>query len=434
MLTAATLVTHVLRQKPLPVASVLLPEALPEARSVLDMFKLTKRAVERLEPESRDYLIWDRDLRGFGIRVYPSGKKTYLIQYRVGRRTRRITIGQHGALTSDEARNRAKQLLGDVARGGDPSGDKQRKMRDPTVAELCERFPEEYVDQHCKPTTARDYRSIIRRFIKPKLGPIQIAEVTRSDVITFHHGLRATPYQANRAASMLSKLFNLAEDWGLRQAGSNPARRIKKFREEEKKRYLSDEEQDRLGAVMAEALADGSESLPAVSALLLLIYTGCRLNEVLTLRWDYVKTHHLELPDSKTGRRRIPLPCEAHDILMELPREAGNPFVILGENEGSHMVNLQQPWRRIRHLAGLGDVRIHDLRHTYASVAMQSGIDPFTLKEILGHKNLQTTLRYAHLADDAVQRAAGSVATRLASRMRQSQGRDIAAGRLRLVE
>ncbi|MYM55193.1 site-specific integrase [Thalassovita mangrovi] len=383
------------------------------------MFKLTKRSVEGFEIEKQDYLVWDRDVRGFGVRVYPSGKKTYLVQYRAGRRTRRVTIGQHGVLTADEARGEARQLLAAVARGEDPSAQRQAKRHAPTIAGLCDRFLEEYVDQHCKPTTARDYRSIIRRFIRPKLGPLAIADVTRADVVAFHHGLRETPYQANRAASMLSKLFNLAEDWGLRQAGSNPARRIKKFREEEKKRYLSDEEQIRLGEVLAESLEEGTESVYVVSAILLLIYTGCRLNEILTLRWDYVTTHHLELPDSKTGRRRIPLPREAYDILTELPRAPKNPYVILGEVEGAPLVNLQKPWRRIRAKAGIDDVRIHDLRHTYASVAMKDGIDPFTLKEIMGHKNLTTTLRYAHLADDAVQRAAGSVAARLARAVRK---------------
>jgi integrase len=257
--------------------------------------------------------------------------------------------------------------------------------------------------------------------IRPRLGPLQINEVTRADVVAFHHKLRVTPYQANRAAAMLSKLFNLAEDWGLRQAGSNPARRIKKFREEEKKRFLSDEEQMRLGAVLVESLEDDSETIYTVSALMLLIYTGCRLNEILTLKWAYVTAHHLELPDSKTGRRRIPLPREAYDTLQNLPRRDGNPYVILGESMDGPLVNLQKPWSRIRKRAGLEGVRMHDLRHTYASVAMKDGIDPFTLKEIMGHKNLQTTLRYAHLADDAVQRAAGSVASRLASAMQRRE-------------
>ena len=385
------------------------------------MFRLTKRSVEALEIAAQDYLIWDKDVRGFGVRVYPSGKKTYLVQYRSGRRTRRVTIGQHGVLTADEARTEARQLLASVARGEDPSAARQAKRHAPTIAGLCDRFLEQYVDQYCKPTTARDYRSIIQRFIRPQLGPIAIAEITRADVVAFHHRMRDTPYQANRAASILSKLFNVAEDWGLRPAGSNPARRIKKYWEEEKKRYLSADEQVRLGETLAEALEDGSESIHAVSAILLLLYTGCRLGEILTLRWDYVTSHHLELPDSKTGRRRIPLPREAYDILAALPREPGNPFVILGDVRGQRLVNLQKPWNRIRKRAGIVDVRIHDLRHTYASVAMQDGIDPFTLKEILGHKNLTTTLRYAHLADEAVQRAAGSVAARLARSVKQDR-------------
>lgn len=387
------------------------------------MFRLTKRSVEGLEIADQDFLVWDRDVCGFGVRVYPSGKKTYVVQYRSGRRTRRVTIGQHGVLTAEEARTEARQMLASVARGQDPSAIRHARRHAPTIGGLCDRFLEQYVDQHCKPTTARDYRSIIRRFIRPQLGPIAIAEITRADVVAFHHRLRETPYQANRAASMLSKLFNMAEDWGLRPAGSNPARRIKKFREEEKKRYLSDDEQVRLGQTLSDALEDGSESIYAVSAVLLLIYTGCRLGEILTLRWEYVTSHHLELPDSKTGRRRIPLPREAYDILAELPREPGNPFVILGDVPGQRLVNLQKPWNRIRKRAGIEDVRMHDLRHTYASVAMKDGIDPFTLKEILGHKNLTTTLRYAHLADDAVQRAAGSVAARLARAVQNNKRR-----------
>lgn len=388
------------------------------------MFRLTKRSVEDLAPAEKEYFAWDGDVRGFGVRIYPSGRKLYLVQYRSGKRTRRHNIGAHGVLTADAARKEARRLLGDVAHGSDPSAERQSKRSAPTVAGLCDRFLEEYVDQHCKPATARDYRSIMRRFIRPRLGPLAIAEVTRADVVAFHHALQDTPYQANRAASMLSKLFNLAEDWGLRQAGSNPARRIKKFREEEKKRYLSEDEQIALGNVLANCLEDGSETIHTVSAILLLIYTGCRHGEILNLKWDYVTPHHLELPDSKTGRRRVPLPREAHDILMELPRRKGNPFVILGESTTGPMINLQKPWRRIRHLTGLDDVRIHDLRHTYASVAIQNGIDPFTLKEIMGHKNLQTTLRYAHLADETVQRAAGTVAARLAGAIRtRSNGR-----------
>jgi integrase len=269
----------------------------------------------------------------------------------------------------------------------------------------------------------KSYQTYIETCIKPRLGNRKIDDVTRADVVNFHHDLRDRPYTANRTVAVLSKMFNLAEDWGLRREGSNPARRIRKFREEEKKRYLSDNEQARLGQAMSDALDGGTETEYAVAAISLLMLTGCRLGEILTLKWDYVTPYHLELPDSKTGRRRIPLPREAYEIITALPRLVGNPFVILGETDHGHLVNLQKPWLRLRKAAGLEDVRMHDLRHTYASVAVMSGIDPFLLKEIMGHKNLQITLRYAHFADEAVQRAAGSVASRLAGSMTRRASR-----------
>ena len=383
------------------------------------MAKLTKRLVESLEVCETDYLLWDEDLAGFGVRVFPSGRKSYLVQYRADGRTRRRSIGQQGALTAEEARKEARKLLGEVARGGNPSEERKSRLQAPTVASLCDRFLNDYAAEHCKPSTAKGYEIVIRRCIRPKLGARKIIDVTRSDIVAFHHDLRGKPYMANRAVSILSKMFNLAEDWGLRSEGTNPARRVKKFKEEEKKRYLSEEEQGRLGRVLLEALENGEESPYAVSAVFLLLLTGCRLSEILTLKWEYVGRFHLELPDSKTGRRRIPLPHEAREILDSLERLPDNPYVIVGEVEGQHLVNLQKTWLRVRKRAGVDDVRMHDLRHTYASVAVMNGIDPFTLKEILGHKSLQTTLRYAHLADDAVQKAAGSVASRLGQALRQ---------------
>lgn len=394
------------------------------------MMKLTKRAIDQLEATDKDYFVWDSELSGFGVRVMPSGRKSYLIQYRAGGRSRRRTIGQHGVLTADQARMEARKLLGDVARGENPAEDRQRKLREPTIASLCDRFLDEYAAHHCKPSTQSGYRTYINTCIRPRLGARKIGDLTRAEVVAFHHDLRDRPYTANRAVAMLSRMFNLAEDWGLRREGSNPARRIKKYREEEKKRYLSDDEQARLGQVLDDMLETGQETEFVVAAISLLVLTGCRLGEILTLKWDYVTSRHLELPDSKTGRRRIPLPREAYDIIMSLPRLVGNPYVILGNSDHGHLVNLNSPWLRIRKLAGFDDVRMHDLRHTYASVAVMSGIDPFLLKEIMGHKNLQTTLRYSHFADEAVQRAAGSVAGKLAGAL----GRRSVQSKLRLVQ
>ncbi len=394
--------------------------------------KLTKRIVDDLAIAATDYMVWDEEIAGFGIRVFPSGRKSYLVQYRARGRTRRRAIGQHGVLTADEARKCAKTLLGDVAKGGNPAEDRRRMHQSPNVSSLCDRFLTEYVAHHCKPSTVKSYHIMVERCIKPRLGSRKIIDVRRADIVEFHHGMRDTPYMANRTTSVLSKIFNLAEDWGLRMEGSNPARRIQKFKEEEKKRYLTDPEQQRLGEVLGDAVESGEETIYAVSAIYLLMLTGCRLGEILTLRWDYVRPNHLELPDSKTGRRRIPLPREARDVIYALPRVHDNPFVIVGEGEGAHLVNLQKTWIRVKTRAGLADVRMHDLRHTYASVAVMSGIDPFLLKEIMGHKNLQTTLRYAHFADDAVQRAAGSVASRLSGMLRKS-GQAVNRPALRVV-
>jgi integrase len=167
-------------------------------------------------------------------------------------------------------------------------------------------------------------------------------------------------------------------------------------------------------------LRGGEISRYVFAAFYLLLLTGCRLGEIQKLQWDFVTRTHLELPDSKTGRRRIPLPRAARDLLNTLDRRHGNPFVILGNHGTGYYHDLQKPWRKIRARAGLEDVRVHDLRHTYASVAVINGIDPFMLKEILGHKNLSTTLRYAHLSDDAVQKAAGQIANRMASALGRS--------------
>lgn len=382
------------------------------------MSKLTKRLVESLSVDEGDKIFWDSELAGFGLRVYATGRKVYLVQYRAKGRSRRKALGKHGVLTADEARKEARLVQADVARGGDPSGERSALLRGPTIKDLSDRFLSEHVAHHCKPSTHYDYTGMFKNLINPALGHIKISEITRADIVAFHHNKRDVPYRANRAVSVLSKMLTVAEDWGIRPQNSNPATRIKKYREEEKKRYLSDDEQARLGNVLFEGLKSGDYSEYVVAAFYLLLLTGCRLREIQTLQWAFVTNTHLELPDSKTGRRRIPLPLEAREVLAALPRREGNPYVILGDSPDGHYNDLQKPWRKIRATAHLNDVRLHDLRHTYASVAVTNGIDPFMLKEILGHKNLSTTLRYSHLADDAVQRAAGSIASRMASAIR----------------
>lgn len=371
------------------------------------MPKLTKRSVDALPVrQGEDYIVFDDEVSGFGLRVMPSGRKTYMVQYRAGGRTRRVAIGGHGTLTTEQARQRAKELLGSVARGENPAQVLSEHRGAPTVRSAGERFYREHVLQRCKPTTQREYRRALDLFIYPALGSFKVVDVKRSDVARLHHAHRDKPYQANRTLGVLSKLFNLLEVWGLRPDGSNPCRHVAKYTERKRERFLSAGELQRLGQVLAECETDGSESPFVVAAFRLLVLTGCRLSEVQTLRWAYVNGGYLELPDSKTGARRIPLPPAALRVLDALPRDPENPFVIAGTVAGQAVTDLQKPWRRVRARAGLDAVRIHDLRHTYASNAVMNGMSLPLVGKLLGHSVLQTTMRYAHLADEQVRQAA----------------------------
>lgn len=379
------------------------------------MPKLTKRTIDALTAEASDYFVWDSQIGGFGVRVMPSGAKTYQAQYRKGGRTRRVSLGRHGKITVDEARRLAKDVMGQVAMGVNPAEEIALERRAPTVASLCDRFFKEHAEERCKPSTQKEYRRALDLFIKPSIGSFKVIDVERKDIAALHHKFRDTPYQANRTLQVLSKMFNMAEIWGLRPDGSNPCRHEPKYREEKRERYLSQCELQRLGNVLCEAERDGSESVHVVAAFRLLILTGCRLKEIQTLRWNYITDSGMELPDTKTGARRIPLPAAARAVLSTLPRTPGNPYVIEGKLENSHITDLQHPWRRIRARAGLDDVRIHDLRHTYASNAVSSGMPIQMVGRLLGHTQIQTTMRYAHLADDPVKRAAEENANRLSA-------------------
>ena len=379
------------------------------------MAKLTKRAVDALEPAAKDYFVWDSQIAGFGLRVMPSGAKTYQAQYRKGGRTRRVSVGRHGKITVEEARKLAKEIMGQVAKGENPAEDISQHRKAPTVAALCERFFEAHAKERCKPSTQKEYRRAIDLFIVPAIGSFKVVDVERRDIAELHHRFRDKPYQANRTLGVLSKMFNLAEIWGLRPDGSNPCRHVPKYREVKRERYLNQNELQRLGHVLSEVERDGTETPFVVAAFRLLLLTGCRLGEIQTLKWDYITDTGMELPDTKTGARRIPLPQPARDVLTHLPRSPGNPYVIEGKIAGKYATDLQHPWRRIRARAGLAGVRIHDLRHTYASNAVSSGMPIQMVGRLLGHSQIQTTMRYAHLADDPVRQAAEENAARLGS-------------------
>jgi integrase len=381
--------------------------------------KITKRAVDALVPASSDQFLWDQDLKGFGLKVTPAGKKIYIFQYRRGGRnfpTQRVKIGAHGRFTPDSARKEATRLSGTIAAGNDPAAVRADERCAPDVNDLVRRFLSEHVATKTKPRTAVEYQRLLRKIIVPALGRRRVGDIRNQDVAKLHHDLRATPYDANRALAVLSKMFNLAEKWGDRPLGSNPCRHVEKYRERKRERLLSEVELSRLG----DALASYDGSSFVVAAVKLLVFTGARLSEVLGLRWEWIDFERGEarLPDSKTGAKTLHLPPPALEVLANLPRIEGNPYVIVGAISGARLVNLQKPWRAIRKAARLDDVRLHDLRHAFASVAAASGMGLPIIGKMLGHTQPATTARYAHLASDPVKAAAAAVAGKIEGAMR----------------
>ena len=387
------------------------------------MPKLTKRTVESVRPDpDHEVIVWDNDLPGFGVRVWPSGKRTYILKYRTrDGRQRKATIGRHGPLTPEQARNRALKWLSEAKHGHDPAGDEAEIRRAPTVDHLAER----YMEQHARPkkraaSIEADQRSL-KLHILPKLGRKKVNSITRADIAQLHYKMREKPIAANRALALLSKMFNLAEKWGLRADNSNPCRHIERYKERRMERFLSNEELARLGEVLAEAERTRTGLPSAIAAIRLLLFTGCRRSEILTLQWEHVDFERqcLRLPESKTGSKTVYLSPPALEVLTGIEREEGSPYVITGAKPGSHLVNLTKPWQRIRKMAGLEGVRIHDLRHSFASMAVAGGLSLPVIGALLGHTQPATTQRYAHLAADPLKQAANLTGNRIAAAMKQ---------------
>jgi integrase len=383
--------------------------------------KITIGSVKALAAATgKEALLRDTLLAGFEVRLRPGGTPVYTVRYRAGNGRaapmRRVTIGKHGSpWTPETARAEARRLLGQVAHGKDPARDKTEEKTAPTIAALAGNFMAEHTVAKRKGSTAAEYKRLLDKIILPTLGKRKVGDVTRADVAKLHHVNRAAPYQANRALAVLSKMFTLSEQWGLRPDGSNPCRHVEKFAERKRERMLSPAELGRLG----DALGAFDGSIYAVTAIKLLIFTGARLGEILGLQWQWIDFERGEarLPDSKTGAKTLHLPPPALAVLAELPRVEGNPHIIVGGVAGAALVNLEKPWRVIRKKAELEEVRLHDLRHAFASVAAASGMGLPIIGKMLGHTQAQTTQRYAHLASDPVKAAAATVAGKIAAAM-----------------
>ncbi|HKM71338.1 MAG TPA: tyrosine-type recombinase/integrase [Stellaceae bacterium] len=384
-----------------------------------DRKRIGLREVRALGPGE---IVWDSGLPGFAARRQHSDAVSYVLKYRIrsGRQQRWHTIGRHGApWTPETARAEALRVLGEVAKGADPAGAKAAAKAAPTVTELAVRFLAEHAEAKRKPRTAREYRRLIEKVILPVLGQRRVADVTRQDVARLHHAKRATPTEGNRTLALLSVMFTFAERQGERLDGSNPCRHVERFPQRLRERFLSADELARLGDTLA--AYRGSPYHPAT--IKLLVFTGARLSEVLGLQWDWVSLERGEarLPDSKTGAKTIYLPPPALEVLAGLPRVEGNPYV-LGARRSTTFI--EKPWRVIREAAGLTDVRLHDLRHAFASVAASAGMGLPIIGKMLGHTQVQTTQRYAHLASDPVKAAAAAVAGKIAAAMKGNAGAD----------
>lgn len=421
--------------------------------------RLTKKVVDGADLIRGRHYLWDVELKGFGLQVEPTGTRTYIVRYRPkghGRDgvRRFYKIGRHGEVTAEQARAHAKRVLGAVADGQDPAADLRRrrsaeaqKKASITIRDLGELFLKEHIRPKRKPRTASSYESIFRSHIYPSIGCISPDDVTTEVLSRLHLKKQASGATANRALALVSSMYTFAARRKIVAEGFNPARGIEKYREQGRERYLTGEELQRLGATLIEAETVGvpwviDEANPkakhtpkhfrgqrqvadpyAVAAIRLLLFTGARLREILHLEWTHVDIERglLFLPDSKTGKKTIVLNGAALDLLDSLKARAVLEFgrargcVIKGLNEELPRADLKRPWEAIRRRAELDDVRLHDLRHTFASIGAGASLGLPIVGRLLGHSQPQTTARYAHLDTDPLRRAADIIGERLAS-------------------
>jgi integrase len=378
------------------------------------MPRITKTVVDRLQPGSQ---IWDTEIKGFGVRCQGT-TASFILKSRIDGRQRWINIGKLGSpWTADTARREALRLLAAAKQGDDIASQRQLDRRRATLTEVAERYLAEHGPK-LKPRTLDEYERMLRGKILPALGRRAMDQIDKSDISKFHASMAATPRKANLTVAVLSSIIAWATDYGFRSEKLvNPCLGLAKFRENAKERYLSGPEITRLLGVLDDLEAKQDEVPSVLTAIRLLMLTGARLTEILTLKWQYIDRERstLWLPDSKTGKKAIHLSAQALELLASHPCNGDSPYVITGRDSEKHLINLQKPWRRIRTLARLEDVRIHDLRHSYASLAINSGASLAMVGKLLGHRQPQTTMRYAHLTDERVREVNDFVGNAIAS-------------------
>jgi integrase len=410
------------------------------------MVKLTKQSLPSLKPRSKPYIEYDSDLAGFGVAVYPSGIKSWVCEYRPhgggrGVAKKRVTLGKTSQLTPEQARKAAGDMLATVRLGGDPAQEKLERRASVTVDELIDLFDAQYVGPMLKPGTIVSHRIALEE-LRRAHGALKAIALTHAHVTTLHFRMADRPYAANRAAAVWSKAFAWAAHAGLIPEGHNPVKGLKKYRERGRERFLTSEELARLGDKLREGETVGlsysvDEAKPtakhapkaehrrvkldryAAAAIRLLILTGARLREILHAKWEQVDAERglIFLADSKTGRKPLYLSAAAQEVLAVLPRMEGNPHLIAGAKEGTPRSDLKKPWAAVSRAAGLEGVRLHDLRHSFASIGAGASLGLPIIGKLLGHSQPATTARYAHLDADPMRRAANTIGATISAAM-----------------
>ena len=403
--------------------------------------RITQKLISKLSPAPQgNYIEYDSEIPGFGVRITATGVVAFILNYRIHGRERRYTIGRYPELTATAARERALQLRGRVLDGHDPLEERERDRSEPTLGDLADQYLHEYAVTHKRPTSIRNDCEMIEKIIVPKLGKLRLKSIGKKDIESLHASLKSTPYRANRVLALLSKMFTLASQWGLR--ADNPAHGVPRFNEDRRERWLSAEEIGRFW----EALENYKDQ-NAANALRLLLLTGAREGEVLKSDWDQFDLERgiWTKPSHHTKQKKIeyvPLSKAAVALLIEMKsKSSGGPLFPGAKRKGKggkltggdKRVSLRRPWVQACKAAGLVEaikvkgkkqiitrhrplVRIHDLRHTYASHLVSAGMSLQIVGKLLGHTQPQTTARYAHVADAALRNATESFATILDKR------------------
>ena len=379
--------------------------------------RIIGKTVDRLRPPpTGSRILYDNEIPGFGARITSKGTVSFVLNYCIRGRERRYTIGRHPIISATAAREEAIQLRGRILRGLDPLAARADDRAAATVAELARDYLTRHAEPYKHPSSVHNDKGMLDGIVLPRFGRLRVAAVDRRDVETLHHQLKGTPYRANRVLSLLSKMFSLAVHWGWRS--DNPTQGIPRYHEEPRARWLTQEELERLQAALA-----AHPDQKAANAVRLILQTGARKGEVLCASWPEFDLERgvWTKPSHHTKQQRtehLPLSAATVKLLRSMKKQAEGEFLFPGRDPAGPLRDLKGIWEDLCQAARLEHVRLHDLRHTYASHLVSSGVPLALVGRLLGHTQPQTTARYAHLADTPLRKAADLYARVLAGRNR----------------